>query len=784
MKKLMACLLVVAMSGCPDVQVDPDEVGGGPTVEFDPARSLATKARFIPFPNDLARDAMTGKVNLGEQNCETPASKATRENILNKLDGFGTYQTAMQVTFTDPVDEASLEGRVLMYQLTDEGEPITPSASTQPVPITIVRVGTTPRFAEAGKCADSDAELVNAITFVPNVPLKQKSTYFVVLLKGITSGGVEFAPSYTWGLVASKLAPVTLDDQGNVVSDLTPLDPSSEEQRAQLVALAGMYKLHSGGLAFLDAVTQKDRSEYIVGFQFTTQTVTDPLDPSVADSPASKLAKVGILQTQSATGRFGAFATALCGAEATTAPTQCFLKLALGGCSPLTTGCTAANYNAGNQACTLLGCAAIADVVGGGVLNINYQTQLPNAFDAMKPIQGGWSDPVAPEDQGVVTLETLITVPAGNPPMNAGWPVVVFGHGLGSSKESAFAIAGRLAGAGFATVAIDTSAHGSRAVRISKDPALGCIGHCFSVDLNGNDVDTGAECDTVAQCQGGEHCGSLTLGKLPPSATTAPQCYAPFLSPDLAATRDGIRQTVLDHQRVVKAIQACGTSGCPGVSFNPNKIYYAGLSLGSIIGTTSAAMSPDIKTAVINVGGVGWADILENTETLAIRCQLVNGLIDAGILKGDKWNGSDMGLCTTDAWKTQPGWATFSTIGRWVLDPADGANFATRLAQKKLLIQEVVGDTVVPNISTDRLAALTGLAATPLAGDPFNGMPSAAVATSPTTNKFVKYTSDADNVFVHSSLLRPAPTTDPQDGINGTLRLQVDATYFLSANNN
>ena len=433
MKNLMACLLVVTtMSGCPDVQVDPDEVGGGPTVEFDPARSQALKARFIPFPNDLARDPTTGKVNLSEQNCETPASKLTRENVLNKLDGFGTYETAMQVSFTAPVDEASLADHIVMYQLTDQGMPLTPSAATQPIPITIVRVGTTPRFAVAGKCAREDAELVNAVTFVPNVPLKQKSTYFVALLKGITSGGKEFSPSYTWGLVASKTPPVVLDDSGNIVSDLTPLDPADEVQRAQLVALAGMWKLHSAGLGFLDAVSQRDRTEYLVGFQFTTQTVTDPLDAMVADSPASKLSPAAILAVQSVTGRFGPY-SAVCGAEATTSPTQCFLKLALGGCSPLTTGCGTNNYTAGSQACQLVNCAAIGDVLGGGAMNVNYQTQVPNAFDAAKPIQGGWSDPVKPEQQGSVTLEMLITMPNGIPPQNNGWPVIVFGHGLGSS---------------------------------------------------------------------------------------------------------------------------------------------------------------------------------------------------------------------------------------------------------------------------------------------------------------------------------------------------------------
>jgi hypothetical protein len=486
-----------------------------------------------------------------------------------------------------------------------------------------------------------------------------------------------------------------------------------------------------------------------------------------------------VLGTASVTGRFGPLAGLLCGAEATTAPTQCFLKLALGGCSPLTTGCGMNNYAAGTQACQLANCAGIGDVLGGGVVTVNYQAQVPNAFDAMKPLQGAWSDPLNPEQQASLTLETLIAMPAGTPP-GTGWPVVVFGHGLGSSKESALAIAGRLAAAGFATVAIDTAAHGSRAVRISNDINLGCSGMCFT-----GTMPTGTKCETIAQCQSGETCGSLAAmpSLVPPSPTTAAQCYAPFLSPDLGTTRDGIRQTILDHQRVIKALKMCGAAGCTPISVNPDKIFYAGLSLGSIIGGMSTAMSPDIKAAVLNVGGAGWADIVENTETLAIRCSLVNGLIDAGILVGEKWAGGTTGLCTTDEWKMQPGYATFAAIGRWVLDPADPANFGPRIAAKKLLIQEVVGDTVVPNVATDRYAAVTGLAANPLMGDPFNAAPSAAITMMPTASKFVRYTSDANNVFVHSSLLRPAPTTNPQHGINGTLRLVVDAVTFLAQNN-
>src|SRR5690606_14467155 len=135
-----------------DITLDPDEVFTGAVVEFDPARSLAEQARFIPFPNDLARDPATGRVNLGPQACESEASKATRENILNKLDGFGTYQTAMQVTFTAEVDPASLANNVVMYQMTRQGTPLSP-AEAMPIPVQVVRVGKTPRFTASSDCS-------------------------------------------------------------------------------------------------------------------------------------------------------------------------------------------------------------------------------------------------------------------------------------------------------------------------------------------------------------------------------------------------------------------------------------------------------------------------------------------------------------------------------------------------------------------------------------------------------------------------------------------------------
>jgi hypothetical protein len=201
------------------------------------------------------------------------------------------------------------------------------------------------------------------------------------------------------------------------------------------------------------------------------------------------------------------------------------------------------------------------------------------------------------------------------------------------------------------------------------------------------------------------------------------------------------------------------------------------------------ATDPTIKAAVLNVAGVGWLDLLENTKTLAFSCPLVDALIDAGVLTGDKSNLAvtpATGLCTTNAWKAQPGYAQFGSIARWALDPGDGANYTKMLAARKFLLQEVVDDHVVPNITSDDMGALTGLA--PMIADQFTGAEpaSAAITTMPTATKWVRYPTlpaagaFPGNNYAHGSLL--APATADVAGALGTGRMQTDAFTFLSIN--
>ncbi|MGE0548315.1 MAG: hypothetical protein AB7O24_21320 [Kofleriaceae bacterium] len=786
---------VAVLAGCPNIAIDPGEGVDDPiaraVVELDPSN------RILPVPNNLLLDPATGKVNLPPGCNETPAATATRM-ALNQLDGFGAYQVPIQVTFSQPFDTTSLTGRVVMYKRTSAAMPFDPL--TEPgVPVDVVKTETT-RF---DRSCENPAQ-VSTLTIVPQVPLEQRSTYTVAILAGVRvldsklDETTDFGPSALWSLIRERENPVTLNEEGHVLADRTPLDPSIPDQLDQLRGIDRLWRTYVPTLAFLEQ-KQHARADVLLAWEFTTQTVTDPLDPTVVGSPASKVAAQPLIGMQSMTCDYDATTCPL-GIERSTAPyvlcdpagggpgtdtnTQCMLKIALG----VASGAEGmAIYPAGNAACAAVGCAAVGDIVGGLLSSTSYQADVANSFDADQPIPGAWSDPVHPTEVKQQLISVLAIIPATTAP-TTGYPTVVFGHPLGETKSSLFAIGPQLAAspAHYASVAIDFVAHGSRAVRISDADAEGC-------------ADTGTPA-------------------APPSSSDAPHCYAPLLSPDLAATRDNLRQSVLDVQGLVAGLKACGTAMCSDAAdftIDPNRISYVGMSLtGGVLGSVIAATTPDLKASVLNTPGVGWLDILEDTQRLELRCPLVDALIDAGTLAGDKSVATGdppmitSGLCTTADWSTQPGYRQFSAVARWLLDAAEPANFAPMLADRTFLMQEIVDDAVVPNATTDVQAVLVDQ--TKRAADCASSSapaPSSSLVSSPTASVFMTYPSlmiggacSPGNEFEHGSLLQPAAgrcsstvamrcTADHEcpnaeacipSGRLGTARLQTDAIGFVT----
>ena len=722
----LAFAIAIVGAGCVDVETDPGEGPGelpppGPTVEFDPGNSI------IPFPNNLVRDRTTGRVTLPPQCNESPTQTALREGVLNTLDGFGAFKVPLRFTTTDAVDMASLADHVVMFARD-------PASSTE-VPIVAIP-SVTVRYDES--CGNPT--MVPAVIVVPRVPLQQKTTYVVGITNGLmTAEGTAFAPATVWTLVRQASNPVTVDASGNVVADRTPLDPSDQAEREQLLGIDLLWKAHAMGVAHLVA-NGVANNDILLAWEFTTQTLTDPLDPTVAGSPASEIATSPIAAITSVPPQLGL-------------TVRDFLCIQVYGIPPPPGN---PNYDAQCTAtCNQTGCAAVGDIAAGGVTYKNYQQATPGPIN---PIPGPWNDPYHPTNAADDLLRVLIVYPA-TPPPAAGYPTIIFGHGLGSDKQSLLAIAPQLASQGFASVSVDFVAHGDpasplggRAVRISNMAAMGC----------------GA-------------------GSTPGNA---PQCFAPILSANLAGTRDNLRQTILDIQRVMAAARACGTTMCGPLEVDATKVGYMGISLGGIIGTmTAASANPPVAGAVTNVAAVGWVDIIENTATVQIKCPLVDALIAAGVIVGEPWDPvGGTGTCLGEEWKTQPGYLQFAAAARWILDPADGVNFTTKLVMKPTLLQEVMGDLVVPNVATDQLGALTGR--TPAQADPFTGTegPSAAIGTDPTASLWVQYpdlppaSPFPGNDFHHASLLRPnavggQPPTPAERLATG--RMQTDAIGYL-----
>ena len=187
------------------------------------------------------------------------------------------------------------------------------------------------------------------------------------------------------------------------------------------------------------------------------------------------------------------------------------------------------------------------------------------------PISGALPLPGIPT--GIVPVSFHVFLPRGPAPAG-GFPVVIYGHGLGDNQFGAPTfIASTLAKKGFATLAIEITGHGYGAGSFVK--LTDSLGIPHTVLTPGR--------------------GIVIPGKTQIGPTDG--CIA---LPAAVAVRDCGRQTAVDLFALVAAIRK--TAGL-GMQVNPNRLYYVGQSFGGTYGTLFQAVEPDVKTAVLNGAG-------------------------------------------------------------------------------------------------------------------------------------------------------------------------------------
>jgi hypothetical protein len=326
-------------------------------------------------------------------------------------------------------------------------------------------------------------------------------------------------------------------------------------------------------------------------------------------------------------------------------------------------------------------------------------------------------------------VQFLLALPAAAAPAE-GYPVTIYSHGLRSHRNTALPILNALAGAGHATVSMDTVFHGERStcVGISAQSGLGAIDSpdkaCASASQRcetntaspsyGRCVsDTRNTCNPSSPATGDYACAAAGQGRCIGTSATEGQCEGgSFLTSNnavaisgwnmlnvanLFATRDNFRQHTVEHAQLARVLSGTGIDDlltAQGAGpLDGNKINYLGQSLGSFLGPLYTSVSPNVKNAAFNVpGGNLTSFLLTSPAFSSVRTAFLANLASQGINQGT------------------PQFDQFFGLAKMILDPADPINYiyhvengASVPAGRESFIQYIAEDQVTPNSTTAEL---------------------------------------------------------------------------------
>jgi hypothetical protein len=262
-------------------------------------------------------------------------------------------------------------------------------------------------------------------------------------------------------------------------------------------------------------------------------------------------------------------------------------------------------------------------------------------------------------------------------------PVVIFGHGVMTERRFVLAIGDALARRGIAAVAIDLPYHGTRTHCLHGGPIS-------LVDPTTGDLTSlppcraGSTCGADGTCSGGEdQLASWPVLGYPVASGAA------FLEIEhIANTKDHFDQALIDLGGLARSLREGNWRPVFNAPVDPARIYYAGQSLGGILGATFLAFEPTIQRAVLNVPGADLVDMFGDST----------------------WFGPQV-----DGFFTREGIAPgsyeaerFLNVARWFVDAVDPQNLGPLTGARDLFLQMATLDFIIPNAFTTKLEEVTG----------------------------------------------------------------------------
>ena len=789
-KKVLPAAVALALVACGGgSDTVPDQSEGAVSLD-----DLGTFARFSPVVSDLplntdllfaAAATSDGTANTGGSN---PVSTAIRS-----LDGFST-NAPFDIAFSDSLNPASpcslamasvvpCQPNVFLVPLdTGENDPLDPTG------IEGVNFSALGETAVKASLVSQDGGENNVLRVTPMQPLLPKTKYLVVVTNNLLdAGGEPVQPSFHYELLRSADAE-TLAGLAGSLQGVSGLIQQAWEPTADAV----LNGLTEGSLG---------KENVVISYTFTT---SDPVTPMVAmAAPGAALVKAqtdlgfdsataisnlqaisGAVELSKPVPREVGMVTLLPPAEGQVEPTDIGVDLNTlsaqlpEGVARLYTGYIKLPYYLTTPETTPSASYTMdawePDQLLGGMLSAS----LPEGSPTLPPadVDGSYHItyryPFA-ERQSFESVPLQLTLPTSEDcAAESPYQTAIYVHGITSDRTSVALLAHTLAADCVTTVAIDLPLHG-----VSND--TGSAAYALNVEnMSPPGVETPPGLGLILAQIYGEDAPSERHFNDPAGSG------GQFINlSTLTNTRDNLRQSVMDLLNLNASLSAINAQLAPReVSLDAGNVSVVGVSLGGIVGTTftavnqlayaadgqlaGAAMNPELASNLnpltslaVSVGGSQLSYLLSTSDTFGPV--IANGLAAAGV---------------------SPGTANFDRflyVAQSTVDSGDPVSYAPILAGEgelggqlagagltvPVLVQQVNGDTVVPNGSaelpltgTEGLATLLGATQLYPAQTPQDDSPA-----------IIKMVNGA-----HSSLLSPAAS------LSVTTEMQAQISTFLN----
>ena len=225
----------------------------------------------------------------------------------------------------------------------------------------------------------------------------------------------------------------------------------------------------------------------------------------------------------------------------------------------------------------------------------------------LDPVTRAWRG-----DGGHVVEDIQFTLTVPDDPRPGPMPVVIFGHGLVTERRFVLAVGDALAAKGFAAISIDFPYHGARTYCAKGGP--------ISL-VNPLDRQPG-----LAQPVPGRHhlqrprqvrrCARATATSSRRSAVIdlPVASGAVFLEIEhIANSKDHFQQALVDLGALDRSLRTGDWQDVLGRPVDTSRIFYAGQSLGGIMGAVFLGTDPDIQRAVLNVPGADLVPMFDDS---------------------------------------------------------------------------------------------------------------------------------------------------------------------------